>query len=460
MKASESPIKGLFVVDLDLHEDDRGWFKENWQNAKAVGLGLPKLSPVQNNISFNHFLGVTRGFHAEPWNKYVSVTSGKVFAAWVDLRKGDGFGQTFSTEITPGQAVYVPKGVANSYQSLEDNTVYTYLVDGYYEPSLKYSAVSLFDESIDVKWPIPLSEAIVSDKDKTQNPLLKDVEPLELSKIIIIGANGQLGSELHARYPDATALDFPDIDITSNESLGKINWSEYSTIINAAAMTDVDGAETDNGRTKAWAINSTGVANLASIANKYGLTLVHISSDYVFDGKTPNHTETESFSPLGVYGQTKAAGDIAASLAPNHYILRTSWVVGNGKNFIRTMFELGQKGVSPKVVSDQTGRLTFVDELARAIAFLLDNKPAYGTYNLTNDGKVASWADIASRVFEIGGFDAKVIPTSTAEYIGDKTGISPRPEHSDLDLTKIHTAGFNSTDYNERMEEYIRKELL
>ena len=112
---------------------------------------------------------------------------------------------------------------------------------------------------------------------------------------------------------------------------------------------------------------------------------MHFSSDYVFDGAQEVHSETEPFSPLGVYGQTKAADALVGSL-PAHYVLRTSWVIGDGHNFVRTMATLADRGVNPEVVDDQFGRLTFTAEISRAIVHLLEIDAPYGTYNLSNDG--------------------------------------------------------------------------
>lgn len=178
LKVSETPIPGFFSIDLVVHGDNRGWFKENYQMKKMETLGLPRFEIVQNNISFNKERGVTRGFHAEPWEKFVSVSNGRVFGAWVDLRKGISFGKTFSLEITPGKAVFIPRGVANAYQTLEDNVSYTYLVNEHWSSDAKYSSAHLFDPEIGIKWPIPQSKAILSDKDLS-NPLIHDITPME-----------------------------------------------------------------------------------------------------------------------------------------------------------------------------------------------------------------------------------------------------------------------------------------
>lgn len=279
------------------------------------------------------------------------------------------------------------------------------------------------------------------------------------SKIFIVGANGQLGTALRKKYPKAKHADINELDITKKESINDFDWSGIKYILNAAAFTDVDGAENQKGRIVAWKVNAEAVTNLVDVSNKKDILLVHISSDYVFDGTAKIHTEEEDYSPLSVYGASKAAGDIACSIAKKHYILRTSWVIGDGKNFVKTMLELGQKGVDPAVVDDQIGRLTFTSELVRAIDHLLTNKCEYGTYNVTNSGDSASWADITREIFKLSNLNNKVSDTTTTEYYKDKQGIAPRPLQSTLSLTKINSTGFESTDWGADLERYIKKEI-
>ena len=172
----KTPIPGFLRIDLTVHGDKRGWFKENWQREKMLALGLPDFGPVQNNISFNNEVGVTRGIHAEPWDKFVSVATGRVFGAWVDLREGPSFGSVYTCEIDPSVAVFVPRGVGNSYQTLEPNTAYTYLVNDHWSADARYTFLNLADETVNVPWPIALNEAILSDKDKA-HPRLAEVTP-------------------------------------------------------------------------------------------------------------------------------------------------------------------------------------------------------------------------------------------------------------------------------------------
>ena len=179
LTVTEAPIPGFYVVKLPVHGDNRGWFKENYQKEKMEALGLPAFEVVQNNFSFNDKKGSTRGLHAEPWEKFISVANGSVFGAWVDLRKGPNFGQTFSIEINPGVAVFVPRGVANGYQTLEENVTYTYLVNAHWSPDAEYTFVNLFDPTLKIDWPITQKEAIISEKD-ANHPLLADVTPMEV----------------------------------------------------------------------------------------------------------------------------------------------------------------------------------------------------------------------------------------------------------------------------------------
>lgn len=455
LKQYDTTIDGLVVFDLPVHGDARGWFKENWQREKMLAVGLPDFKPVQNNISFNDKKGVARGIHAEPWDKFISLGNGRVFGFWVDIRAGSpSYGAVFATELDPTKAIYVPAGVANGYQTLEDDTVYSYLVNDHWSPEAQYSFVNMADESLGIDWPIPLSESEISDKDKA-HPLLTDAQPVAKKKTLIVGAYGQLGKALSAEFPDAERVDRDTFDMSDPAIITSRNWHQYDTILNAAAYTAVDLAETE-GRTDAWLANATALTNLAAIASQNNILLVHVSTDYVFDGTNPHHTEDESFTPLGVYGQTKAAGDLVVSTVPRHYIARTSWVIGDGNNFVRTMKSLAEKGVKPSVVNDQIGRLTFTQDLADGIKHLVNTLPAYGTYNLTNDGDSVSWAEIAADVYELSEHArSDVTGITTAQYYEGKDGIAPRPLQSTLDLTKIKATGFVPRDWKQALRDYV-----
>lgn len=460
LHANPTPIPGLVVWELPVHGDSRGWFKENWQREKMVAAGLPDFGPVQNNVSFNDTAGTTRGIHAEPWDKFVSVATGRIFGAWVDLRAGPTFGAVFTAELDPSRAVFVPRGVGNAFQTLEANTAYVYLVNDHYSPDATYTSINLADETAAIDWPIPLERAELSAKDRT-NPRLTDVTPIPPRKTLVLGAGGQLGRALREAYADAAHVEFAeraDVDLSSADLDAARSWRDYDTIINAAAYTAVDAAETPEGRAAAWAINVTGVAALARVATAHGLVLVHVSSDYVFDGSSVQaYREDDPVAPLGVYGQTKAAGDQIVATVPNHYIVRTSWVIGDGRNFVRTMMSLAERGVDPSVVDDQRGRLTFTSDLARAIRHLVETRAPHGTYNVTGSGPVTSWADIARQVFSLAGHDPdRVTGVSTDEYFASAAApVAPRPRNSALDLAKIESSGLTLGSVDEGLAAYV-----
>ncbi len=471
LKVEKTAIDGLLIAELPVHGDSRGWFKENWQRAKMCSLGVPDIRMVQNNVSFNAQRGVTRGVHAEPWDKWISVATGRIFGAWVDLREGsETYGAVVTAEVDASRAVFTPRGVGNSFQALEDGTAYTYLVNAHWSAELKktYTFVNLADPELAIQWPIPLEEATVSEADKN-HPYLRDVVPMAPKRTLVTGCNGQLGRAVRKLAEETgriSTFDFCDIDafdMSDPAAYSKYDWDLYGTVINCGAYTAVDRAETPGGRVTCWAANATGPALLARTCAEHGIKLVHISSDYVFDGTAEVHTEDEPLSPVSVYGQSKAAGDLAVGGCPRHYILRSSWVIGDGKNFAKTMCMLSDKvaaGDLPQVtvVDDQLGRLTFTDQMAAAIFHVLDSRAPYGTYNMTGSGAVKSWADIARACFDAkNGNGEKVVPVSTAAYYASAEGpIAPRPHYSALDLSKLEAVGFTPRDWEEELAEYLK----
>ena len=271
-------------------------------------------------------------------------------------------------------------------------------------------------------------------------------------RALILGAGGQVGRALAAALPDATALGRTSFDIAAPDDL-----SGYDVVINAAAYTDVDGAETAEGRAAAWRANATGPAALAALARRHGLTLVHLSSEYVFDGALDRpYQEDDAVAPLSAYGASKAAGDLAAAGVERHYLLRPTWVVGEGRNFVATMLGLAARGIEPAVVDDQIGRPTFAPDVAAAIEHLLVTEAPYGTYHVTGGGEPASWADVARAVYELSGHgDLTVTGTTTEAYFADKPHAARRPPNSVLDTAKAEKAGVALPDWREHLARHI-----
>ena len=207
--------------------------------------------------------------------------------------------------------------------------------------------------------------------------------------------------------------------------------------------------------------HATAVAELARRCAEAGVPLAHVSTDYVFDGALPvgqEHPVDHPLAPLGVYGQSKAAGEAAVRTVPRHWIVRTSWVIGEGKNFVATMASLAERGIDPAVVADQHGRLTFADDLADALLHLVTTDAPTGTFHMTNSGDVVTWHDVARWVFEDTGHDAgRVSATTTAAYMAGKEGVAPRPTNSALDLGPLAAVGYTAPDQRERLRTYLKR---
>lgn len=445
------PIDGLYDIQLDLRGDQRGWFQEVWQAEKWRNLGFPQFFPVQQNVSSNEDVGVTRGLHAEPWNKLVTVTSGRAFCAWVDLRPGVGFGSKHFKVLEPGMAVIVPRGVANGYQTLEPGTVYSYLVDAHWSPDADYVLLNLFDAEAAIPWPISRDKAVVSEKD-SKHPTLGQLSPMSPATQVIVGASGQVGSELLKLVPEARGLDRQSVSLGND---GAFDWAHElgidSIVFNAAAYTAVDAAELRESWEQANYANAILPKRLAKATLDQGATLIHYSTDYVFDGSRASLiSEEDTPNPQSVYGRTKLLGDFAVMSNPRHYILRTSWVYGSGKNFVDSMKQAALSARELSVVDDQFGRPTGALDLAIAGKWLANTRAPFGTYNFTGSGPVVSWFELARFVYRSMGADETLVqPCSTDQYAEGRVPFAQRPRFSGLDLQKISDSGLRVPDWQE-----------
>ncbi len=455
LSIENSPIRGLRKITLDLRKDERGWFEEFWQAEKFRSLELAFFEPRQSNISFNLDAGVTRGLHAEPWSKLVTVASGRVFSAWVDLRVGAHYGHVHFDVIEPGTAYFVPKGVANSYQALENGTAYAYLVDGLWTEGLLYPALNAFDPELAIPWPIGSEGASMSPKDLA-NPSLAELHVGQ--KPIVIFGGGQLSKALQERFPSGSVFTREDFDFSEvDQDFLYAQVPFNSVVINAAAFTKVDKAETREGFELAMKANYLFPKKLAEVCLRRSATLIHVSSDYVFSGDDPvsEYSEVDQPNPRSKYGVSKLLGDLAVSRSPHVYIVRTSWVFGNGDNFFRTIRRLSANLSETNVVSDQFGRPTSARELARFIQFVIEDAPDFGIYNLTCSGPRTSWFELAQITVRQQGLSESVIkPISTADYEQGKN-MAPRPKNSCLDLRKTRSVGFEPKDWRMELNQFL-----
>jgi dTDP-4-dehydrorhamnose reductase len=289
---------------------------------------------------------------------------------------------------------------------------------------------------------------------------------VNMKRIMITGAGGQLGLALHrllkgqADYElfrtDAVANEDGSIhalDITRQEEvIDYIDSIKPNIIINCAAFTAVDLCESEE--EKAYKINALGPKFLAMAAEKTGAALVHISTDYVFDGQgSVPYTEDAPTNPISVYGKTKQAGDeFVSEYCSKSFILRTAWVYGEGKNFVKTMLRLAQTNPKVRIVSDQYGTPTSALELARAIVFLMETE-SYGTYHATCEGHT-NWYEFANVIFKEAGVTVEVEAISTAEYPTP----AKRPMYSILDNKALRERhGYYMKDWKEAFKEYMRE---
>lgn len=277
-------------------------------------------------------------------------------------------------------------------------------------------------------------------------------------KVLVTGVGGQLGYDVMKEFakrghigigsdilPEVINLDmeYVQMDITDADSVNEIiDRIAPDAVIHCAAWTAVDAAEDEENIEKVRAINVKGTDNIARACKKTGAKMMYISTDYVFDGQgeTPWDPDCKDYAPLSVYGQTKLEGEQAVfGTLDKYFIVRTAWVFGvNGKNFIKTMLNVGKKYDTVRVVSDQIGTPTYTYDLARLLVDMIESEK-YGYYHATNEGGYISWYDFTCEIFKQAGYDTNVVPVTTEEYGLSKAA---RPYNSRLEKKKLVENGF------------------
>lgn len=300
-------------------------------------------------------------------------------------------------------------------------------------------------------------------------------------KVFVTGVGGQLGHDVmnelakrghegigsdiapaYSGVQDGTAvteMPYLQMDITDQAAVAQtIAAVKPDAVIHCAAWTAVDPAEDDDKRDKVRAINAGGTANIADVCKALDCKLMYISTDYVFDGQgtEPWQPDCKDYQPLNVYGQTKLEGELAvANTLEKYYIVRIAWVFGkNGKNFIKTMLNLGRKYDTVRVVNDQIGTPTYTFDLARLLVDMVETEK-YGYYHATNEGGFISWYDFACEIFRQAGYPTKVIPVTTEEYGLSKAA---RPFNSRLDKSKLVENGFEPLPtWQDALHRYLKE---
>lgn len=303
-------------------------------------------------------------------------------------------------------------------------------------------------------------------------------------KFFVTGVNGQLGhdvmNELYKRGHEGigsgsaesytgvadgsavTSMPYVQLNITDRNVVAEVIGSiKPDAVIHCAAWTAVDAAEDEENRGKVKAVNVDGTRNIAEICKELGCKMLYLSTDYVFDGQgvEPWKPDCKEYKPLSVYGQTKLEGELAISeLLEKFFIVRIAWVFGlNGKNFIKTMVNVGKGRDEVRVVNDQIGTPTYTYDLARLLVDMCESEK-YGYYHATNEGGYISWYDFCCEIYRQYGLATKVTPVSTEEYGLSKAA---RPANSRLDKSKLVEAGFEPLpDWRDALGRYLKEAKL
>ena len=300
-------------------------------------------------------------------------------------------------------------------------------------------------------------------------------------KAFVTGVGGQLGhdvmNELHKRGYEGvgsdiapvysgiadgsavTTMPYVPMDITDAVSVKQVLTSvKPDVVIHCAAWTAVDLAEDEDKQEKVRAINEGGTRNIAEVCKELDCKMVYITTEYVFDGQGEKawQPDCKDYKPLNVYGQTKLEGELAVSeLLEKYFIVRIAWVFGlNGKNFIKTMLNIGKKFETLRVVNDQIGTPTYTLDLGRLLVDMIETEK-YGYYHATNEGGYISWYDFACEIFRQAGYSTKVVPVTTAEYGLSKAA---RPFNSRLDKSKLIENGFEPLPtWQDALQRYLKE---
>ncbi len=453
MKLIETKLLDCYIIEPKKFGDDRGYFSPYFLQEEFNLLGFEKV--VQANRS-KSAKGVLRGLHFQKdpkcQAKIVEVLEGSVIDVVVDMRKNSKtYGQSIQVELSKenGYQLYVPRGFAHGFLSLEDNTVFQYLIDNDYS-TIDEDGILYNDESLNINWEeifkkYNIDTPLLSEKDLIQ-PKLKDSKTIfnRETRYLITGINGQLGHDINKELLKRNILpsnilktDIHNMDITNKEEVEYIiSTFKPDVIYHCAAHTAVDKAEEDERLVNK--INVLGTKYIAESAKKIDAKLVYVSTDYVFDGtKEGLIKEEDSVNPKSVYGKTKYEGELEALKNPKTFVTRVSWVFGiNGNNFIKTMLKLAETKKELNIVDDQIGSPTYTVDLAKILVDMT-NTEKYGIYNVTNE-EYCSWAEFAQYIFEINEKDVLVNKVSTEEYLKlTNTKQAYRPRNSKLDKSKL-----------------------
>ena len=476
------------IIDTDLKDCKEVTFKK-FPDGRGYLMPLPKedfkklgFKRFAQFTESNSSMGVLRGMHFQeaPYEqaKLVSVVRGRALDVVIDCRvDSPTYGDWTAVELNSKDRnmLFVPRGFAHGFLSLEDDTTFQYFVDNQYQPKAE-DGIAYNDPKLDIPWDkimeqYGITDLQLSDKDKVRHDIdgNRQVQKEKQKKILVTGYSGQVGydvvRELEERgHNRILALTSKDLDITNRDAvMDVVKWYKPDVIIHCAAWTQVDDAEIAKNAFRVIEVNVDGTRNLVDASIDVDAKIIYVSTDYVFDGtKKEPYTEEDETKPMSMYGETKYEGEEEVKRNPKHFIARTSSVFGlNGNNFVKTMLGQAAKGKEEVMaVEDQVSSPTYSKDLANTLVEMAycDDPNKFGIYNVTNKG-ACSKAEFVEHIYKSAGKNVRVKHVTTPEWLkitGRKEAY--RPACSILDNSKREEAGFGTKrSWEDALDAYIEE---
>lgn len=441
----EIEIEGIKIIKPKIFGDNRGFFLESYSKREFEKLEIAN-EFVQDNHSKSK-KGVLRGLHFQnkhSQGKLIRVIKGKIYDIVVDIRKASStYGKYFGIELSEidKTMLYIPRGFAHGFLTLEDDTEIEYKCDDLYYPQYE-SGIMYDDKDLNIDWKLEkygITELTLSEKDKKHQSFKEYTERYQGDYVLLTGANGQLGQDFQKLFDRLgikyIATDYQELDITNKEKVKEyIDNNNFTVVINCAAYNNVDKAEEEV--EKCYALNACAPRNLTEICKVKNIIFATYSTDFVFDGeKEIPYTEEDTPNPLSVYSQAKLEGEKYSLEYEKTFLIRTSWVFGMGNNnFCKQVINWSKDRDILKIVDDQISSPTYSKDLAE-FSWDLIQTDKYGLYHFSNSGEASKYEQ-AEYILKKIGWCGKLERAKTNDFPLK----AKRVKYSKLDSSKIERA--------------------
>ena len=441
----EIEIEGIKIIKSKIFGDNRGFFLESYSKREFEKLGIVN-EFVQDNHSKSR-KGVLRGLHFQskyPQGKLIRVIKGRIYDVVVDIRKeSSNYGKYFGIELSEADKtmLYIPRGFAHGFLTLEDDTEIEYKCDDFYYPQYE-SGIMYDDKDLNIDWKLEeygIIELTLSEKDKKHQSFKEYTESYQGEYILLTGANGQLGQNFQKLFDNLgvkyIATDYQELDITNKEKVKEyIDNNNFTIVINCAAYNNVDKAEEEVER--CYALNAYAPKNLAEICKEKNIIFVTYSTDFIFDGeKEIPYTEEDIPNPLSIYSKAKLEGEKYSLEYEKTFLIRTSWVFGMGNNnFCKQIITWSKDRDILKIVDDQISSPTYSRDLAE-FSWNLIQTDKFGLYHFSNSGEASKYEQ-AEYILKKIAWNGKLERAKTDDFPLK----AKRTKYSKLDSSKIERA--------------------